>query len=119
VPWKLTVRTGPKVQRERFEQLAPALDAIESRARELADGVPNKPVDAKFKQFDASEIVAARLELAGPQRLLPSTRAGIDVHGDGSTEAYLGSLRREVIEQRKGETAYKALRRAVGDQAGG
>ncbi len=118
--WKLTVRTGPKVQRERFDQLAPALDAIEARARELADGVPNKPIDAKFlKQFEPVEQVAARLELAGPQRLLPSTRAGIDVRGDGSTEAYLGSLRRQVIEPRKGESAYKALRRAVGEQAGG
>jgi hypothetical protein len=118
VPWKLTVRTGPKVQRERFEQLAPALDAVESRARELADGVPNKPVDAKFKQFEPVQQVAARLELAGPERLLPSVRAGLDVRGDGSTEAYIGRLRREVIEPRKGETAYKALRRTVADQAG-
>jgi hypothetical protein len=119
VPWKLTVRTGPKVQRERFAELAPALEAIEERARELASAAPDETIDVKYKKFEPVELVSARLELAGPERLLPSVRAGIDVHGDGSTEAYRGRLRREVIEQRKGESAYAALRRVVGDQAGG
>jgi hypothetical protein len=53
--------------------------------------------------------VWARLELAGPKRLT----AGIDVRGDGSTEAYSGRLRRRVIGQRPGESAYDALRRTV------
>ena len=43
--------------------------------------------------------VRARLELAGPSRL----RAGIDVRGDGSAEAWTGWLRRQVVEQRAGE----------------
>ena len=57
--------------------------------------------------------VVARIELAGPERLLPSARGGVDVRGDGSTEAYVGGIRREVVKQRKGETAYKALRRVL------
>jgi hypothetical protein len=113
VPWKLTVRTGPKVQREHFEELAPALDAIEKRARALAEAAPNEAIDVKYRRFDPVEQVSARLELAGPERLLPSLRAGIDVRGDGSTEAYIGRVRRAVIEQRKGETPYKALRRTL------
>jgi hypothetical protein len=116
VGWKVTVRTGPKVERERFDRLDDALDAIERRARELSDGAPKRPVEARYKRFEPVQQVAARLELAGPERLLPSMRAGIDVRGDGSTEAYVGRVRRVVIEQRKGETVYKALRRvATGD----
>jgi hypothetical protein len=113
VSWKLTIRTGPRVARERFEEIEQALDSIEARAKELADSVPNRAVDVRYKRFDPVQQVAARLELAGPERLLPSVRAGIDVRGDGSTEAYTGRLRREVIEQRKGESPYKALRRVL------
>lgn len=120
VPWKLTVRTGPKVERRRLADLDAALGAIESSAREVADAVPNEAVDVKYKTFEPVQQVAARLELAGPERLLPSVRAGIDVRGDGSTEAYVGRVRRAVVEQRKGETAYTALRRVLeaGDSAG-
>jgi hypothetical protein len=113
VPWKLTVRAGSRVERASFEALAPALDAVEARAREIAETAPRDPVDVRFTRFEPTEQVAARIELAGPERLIPSVRAGVDVRGDGSTEAYLGRLRREVVKQRQGETTYKALRRAV------
>lgn len=115
MPWKLTVRAGPRVQRRRFDQLPQALDALEGRARELARTTPAEVVDVKYKRFEPIQQVTARIELAGPQRLIPSVRAGVDVRGDGSTQAYRGRLRREVVKQRKGETAYRALRRAVGE----
>jgi hypothetical protein len=59
--------------------------------------------------MDPVQQVIARLELSGPRRL----RAGIDVRGDGSTEGYTGRLRRRLVEQRKGESPYDALRRAI------
>jgi hypothetical protein len=113
VPWKLTVRAGPKVERERFAELDDALKAIEQRARDLSDDAPDKAVDLRYKKFEPVQQVAARLELAGPERMLPSVRAGIDVRGDGSTEAYVGRVRRAVIEQRKKESPYDALRRVL------
>jgi hypothetical protein len=113
VPWKLTVRSGPRVQRSRFDDLDEALGALEERARELADGAPREALDLRYKRFDPVQQVAARVELAGPERLIPSTWAGVDVRGDGSIEAYIGRVKREVVRQRKGESAYKALRRAL------
>ena len=111
--WKVTIRTGPRVERERFEVLDAALDAIEARGRELAKTTTTDVVDVRVKRFDPVQQVVARIELAGPQRLVPSVRGGVDVRGDGSTEAYVGRVRRQVIEQRKGETPFKALRRAL------
>jgi len=110
------VRAGPQVQRRRFAALEEALDALEARARELARDAPRDAFDAKFKRFEPIQQVAARVELAGPERLIPSVRAGLDVRGDGSTEAYVGRIKREVVEQRKGENAYRALRRALSER---
>ena len=116
--WKLTVRSGSRVRRSSFNDLGRALDALEGRARELSDSAPREGFDAKFKRFDPVARVIARLELSGPQRWAPSVRAGVDVRGDGSIEAYRGRVRREVIEQRAGESPYTALRRALPERLG-
>jgi hypothetical protein len=107
------VRVGPKTTRQRFAELAPALDAADARAQELAETAPGRVVDVKYRRFSPAEQVVARLELAGPERLLPSIRAGLDVHGDGSVEAFTGRVRRAAIEQQPGESAAAALRRAL------
>ncbi len=111
--WTLTVRVGSRVERSRYETLSAALDAVEAEARVAAQTVPKRTVDARFKRFEPVQQVAARVEVAGPERLLPRVRAGIDVRGDGSAEAYVGRVRRQVGEQRRGETPYRALRRAL------
>jgi hypothetical protein len=113
LPWRLTVRAGPKVDRDRFDELTGALDALERRGRELAESAPRGALDAKIRQFEPVQQVVARLELAGPQTLMPRARAGVDVRGDGSIEAFVGRVRRAVIEQRRGEDAFAALRRVV------
>ena len=101
------------MERERFDVLDAALDAVEARGRELAKTTITDVVDVRVKRFDPVQQVVARIELSGPQRLVPSVRGGVDVRGDGSTEAYVGRLQREVVKQRKGESAFSALRRAV------
>jgi hypothetical protein len=113
VAWKLTVRVGPKVEQSRHDRLEDALDALEARARDLVEDATGQAVDVKFRRFEPGEQVVARIELSGPQRLMPRVRAGVDVHGDGSTEAYLGHVTRDVISQHKKETTYAALRRGL------
>jgi hypothetical protein len=119
VPWKLTVRAGPRIERSRFDRLDEALDAAEATATRLSQRAPRDTdtVDVRFRRFEPIQQVAARIELAGPERLLPKVHAGVDVRGDGSTEAFVGRVRREVVDQRKGETAYRALRRALSNHA--
>jgi hypothetical protein len=107
--YRLRVRAGPKVERTKHDDLDDALRALEQRAAELQETAPRRTVDLKVRQFEPVQQVAARLELRGPGRL----RAGLDVRGDGSIEAWTGSIRRQVVEQKRRESAFDALRRAV------
>ena len=66
-------------------------------------------MELRYKTFEPVEQVAHRLELRGPRRV----HAGIDVRGDGSVEAWTGRLRRRLVPQQPGESAYAALRRTV------
>jgi len=112
--YRLTVRVGPRVERSRFTALDGALDALEARIRELAGSTRRAPIDLKVRRFEPVAQVAARAEVSGPGRLFPVVHAGIDVRGDGSTEAYVGRARRRLVEQRTGETPFAALRRTLG-----
>lgn len=92
-----------------------ALRALEREARACAHGADSGAVDLRVRRFDPAQQVRARVELAGPERLLPSVRAGVDVHGDGSVEAYVGRVKRRVIEPRRRQSVYEALRAAIGE----
>jgi hypothetical protein len=108
--YTLTVRAGARVQKEHCTGLEEALTAIESRGRELAADADARPQGGTLiRRLEPVQIVVARLELSGPGRL----RAGVDVRGDGSSEAFTGRTRRRVVKQRDGESAYDALRREL------
>jgi hypothetical protein len=110
VSWKLTVRDGPKVRHETFDGLDDALAVLHVRADGLAAGAHTRPFGGGlFKEIEPVQQVVARLELAGPRHM----RAGIDVRGDGSSEAWSGRLTRELIQPRDGESAAAALARRL------
>jgi hypothetical protein len=106
---RVVVRSGPRVQRLDAASLGAALALIEERARTLARDSRRAPVDLRIRTFEPVQQVAHRLELRGERGL----RAGIDVRGDGSVEAWTGRLRRRVLAQEPGEDAYAALRRRL------
>lgn len=90
-----------------------ALDALQRRIANLADDAERDPAETTLRRYTPAEQVVARAELAGPQRRLARMHAGIDVHGDGSTEAYLGRVRRTALEPEGDEDVISALRRAL------
>ena len=106
----MKTRIGAKVERARFDQLAEALTALEHRGEELQEDADARTIDLKLsRRFEPVQQVVARLELAGPGRL----RAGVDIRGDGSAEAWTGRVRRALIEQKPRESPYDALRRSL------
>jgi hypothetical protein len=104
--WRVTTRVGPKVRKAEAETLEQAIEALRAG---LATAPRREAVDLRVRTFDPVQQVAARGEIAGPGR----ARGGIDVRGDGSAEAFVGKLRRQVVEQEPGEDAFGALRRVL------
>jgi hypothetical protein len=108
--YTLTVRSDARVRKQRHDDLGGALDELERIARGLAEGATVRPAGGTLiRRIEPVQQVVARIELAGPDRL----RAGVDVRGDGSSEAFTGRLRRTLVEPRGKESAYDALRRAL------
>jgi hypothetical protein len=96
------------VEKRRAAGLEEALDLVEREGRVLSAGPRRRPVNLRARSFTPQQQVAGRVELAGP-----GVRAGIDVRGDGEAEAWIGRVRRQVIEQEGRETPYDALRRVL------
>jgi hypothetical protein len=111
--YRLIVRDGPRVERTRFATVDGALDALDARVGLLSARSPRDALDLRMRRFEPIAQVVARAEVSGPERLLPRVRAGLDVRGDGSVEAWIGRTRRTVVEQRDGESPVAALRRLL------
>lgn len=94
-----------------MDTLDSALEEMERHGRELERTAGSAGVGGRvIRRLEPVQQVAGRIELAGPGRV----RAGVDVRGDGSTEAFTGRIRRRLVEQGRGESAYDALRRELG-----
>jgi hypothetical protein len=107
--YTITVRRRGATERDRFATLDDALHALEVRLDALVTTERRGNERGLAREYTAVQQVSVRGEVAGPGGL----RGGVDMRGDGSTEAYTGRLRRRPIERRSGETAYEALRREL------
>jgi hypothetical protein len=109
--WKLTVRHGPEVTHQRFDDLDAALEQAQRRIAAFKAEGPLKKV-SMLRDFDPSVQVHARLEISGKGLLRPPT-AGVDLRGDGSLVAFTGSLGREELTAEGDETPFDLVRRAL------
>ena len=111
--YRVKVRRGPVVERSRAPTLEAALDALEAAARDAARSERPAPVELRVRRYDPGDQVVARIEIAGPTRLAPSVRAGVDVRGDSAMTAWMGGMTKQPVDEAGDETAIQALRRAL------
>jgi hypothetical protein len=109
--YRLTVRHGPKVERESFETLDDAVQALERRSREIQAEGPLKGVNA-LRDYEPGQRVHARLELS-TGRLLRGREAGLDVMGDGALVPYTGVVRKRKLKPGGDQSAFDAVREAL------
>jgi hypothetical protein len=109
IAWRLTIRNGSQVDRERHDDGDEAFTALEAALRPLAASTHRGATRVFGREIEPVQQVVARAGLSGPG----GARGGIDVRGDGSAEAWTGRLRRGLIEQLPKESAYDALRRTL------
>jgi hypothetical protein len=111
VGWKVTVRHGSKVGREKFDSLDEAIDEARRRVEEIRrDG--GLPAISAFRTHTPDQRVEARIEISGPG-LIRSPEGGIDVMGDGHAIAYTGAIRKETIRAGSLDEAFEHLTEAL------
>lgn len=106
--WKLTVRHGPDVNRQTFDDLDSALGAAREAADEVISEGPLDSVSA-IREYEPSQIVNARIEITGKGIFRPPT-AGIDIQGDLKIVPYAGGVRRQTLEGSTLPQAIKSLK---------
>jgi hypothetical protein len=109
--WKVTVRHGSNVGREKFGTLDEAIDDARRRVEEIRREERLPPVSS-LRDFGSEERVQARIEISGPG-LIRGPEGGIDVMGDGHAIAYTGAVRKQTIEAGSLDEAFEGLRTAL------
>ncbi|MEK6326959.1 MAG: hypothetical protein AABM66_05445 [Actinomycetota bacterium] len=109
--YRLTVRHGPKVERESFHSLDDAIVAMEQRSREISAEGPLAEVKT-LRDYEPGQRVHARLELS-TGGVLRGREAGLDVMGDGALVPYTGAVRKRRLEPGRSQSAFEAVREAL------
>jgi hypothetical protein len=94
--FRLTVRDGPKVERDRFETLDDAIGALRERAHEIANAGRLGAAQG-FREYEPGDRVRARLQVS-TGGWLRGHEAGIDVMGDGRLVPFVGAIRRRELD---------------------
>jgi hypothetical protein len=108
--YKLTIRAGARVRKERHDDLAAALAALRGHADQLSATAETHVRGGRLmRRYEPVQQVIGRVEVKGG-----GIGCGVDVRGDGSIEAFTGRLGRTLVHQHPDESPYQALTRELG-----
>jgi len=110
--WKVTVRHGSRVGREKFGSLDEAIADARRRVDEIRREDRLPPI-SMLRDFRPEERVQARIEISGPG-LIRAPEGGIDVMGDGHAIAYTGAIRKRQIDAESLDGAFGRLQDELG-----
>jgi hypothetical protein len=107
----LTIREGPKVNRERHESLEESLASLREHAERIrAEGGLEQV--SLIRTYEPSVRVKARLEIS-TGGMLRGRDAGLDVMGDGALNPFRGGVVRRPLPPGDGDGPYDAIAAAL------
>jgi hypothetical protein len=110
-PYCVIIRGRGRPAKTRHPTADAALELLERELRVAATRQEPRVERVLGREYEPIQQVAVRGELRGPGGL----RAGIDVRGDGSAEAFSGRVVRRLIRSHDREDAWATLRRFVAE----
>lgn len=109
--WRLTIRHGSRVEKQRFDSLDDALDAARDHvSATLREGRLGSL--SALRDFTPGQRVQCRVEVSA-KSLLRGPEAGIDVMGDGNLIAYRGAIRKQPLDTDTLDEAVERLREVL------
>lgn len=99
--YRLTIRQGAKVEREKFDSLDEAIAVLRRRAEEISSDA-DLPTVSLLRDFKAEDRVAARLEISSGG-MMRGSAAGLDVMGDGAVVPFAGGVTRKPLDGDAGD----------------
>ena len=109
--YRLTVRHGPAVAHERFDDLDEAVVAMKRQTQLIRKEGPLEEINV-IREYGPGQRVHARLELRSGA-LFRRREAGMDLMGDGTLVPFVGVIRKEPLELEDGESPFDAVRAAL------
>jgi hypothetical protein len=109
--FRVTIRNGPAVQREDYETLELAIDAVSAHVAAIRSEGGLSTV-RMLRTFEPGQRVKARVEVS-TGRFLRRREAGVDVMGDGSVVPYSGGSSRDHLDPLEGQRFEDLLTEAL------
>jgi hypothetical protein len=109
--YRLTIRHGPQVAHERFDDLDEAVTAMKRQTQLIRQDGPLEEISV-IREYGPGQRVHARLELRSGG-LLRRREAGMDLMGDGTLVPFVGVIRKEPLELPDGASPFDAVRAAL------
>jgi len=109
--YRLTVRRGPHVAKEKVEDLDEAIAVMERRVKDIRSEGPLQAAKM-FREYDPGVQVAGRVEISTGGFLRSGVSAGIDVMGDGTLVAFQGGMHRSELDPGQ-RGPFEAVRKAL------